>query len=300
MNTIQKYIWLVDTIRRFKKISLQDLDRKYRANVMLSDGSPLHRQTFIRWKEEISYMFGIDIVCEQGGDYRYYISNPEELEKRGLIQWLFNTYSAINSMENNLCLKGRILTEAVPSSELYLNDIMEAMKENRIIRFSYGKFGCQKQYSCTLHPYSLKLHQQRWYLHGYCEEMDDLRLYGLDRISELSVTDQFFELPHDYDAETYFSSYIGIDTRGDGLNCETITLRANFPHDHYLRSLPLHDSQREIERCEDYTIFQVELCPNYEFYWKLLSMGDYVEVLASESVRCEMVDWLKSIMRNYE
>ena len=51
MNQLQKYTWLIDTIRRAGKISHKDLSDKWERNKDLSDCKPLHRATFNRWRE---------------------------------------------------------------------------------------------------------------------------------------------------------------------------------------------------------------------------------------------------------
>lgn len=299
MNKIQKLIWVIDTINRHTKISLEQLKEKYLQSENVSGGNQLDRQTFYRWREEIANMFGIEIECERGGQNRYHIANPEALEKGNLTQWMLNTYSTINSLGDSLKIKHRILTEPIPSSEAHLNNLIEAMKEDRVVSFTYQKFWDTEGYTCTVRPYCVKLFLQRWYLLGYSEERKALRTYGLDRMSDFATLDKKFELPDDFDAESYFSTFYGIETRDD-IKCETITFIAQSPHNHYLRSLPLHATQTEIFSGDDYSKFQVRLRPNYEFYWKLLSMGDFVEILSPDNVRKEMIGFIKRVANRYE
>lgn len=80
MMPIQKYIWVVETIRRAGRITLKELNEKWRDNEDLSYGKDLPRQTFDRWKGSILDLFGIIIDCERGGLYRYYIANPKVLD----------------------------------------------------------------------------------------------------------------------------------------------------------------------------------------------------------------------------
>ena len=73
MSLIQKYIWVIKTIHRYGRITLKDLNEKWRENIDLSRGENLPRQTFDRWKGGILDMFGIVIDCEQHGRYHYYM-----------------------------------------------------------------------------------------------------------------------------------------------------------------------------------------------------------------------------------
>lgn len=81
MSLIQKYIWVVKTIHRTGRITLKELNEKWRDNVDLSRGEDLPRQTFDRWKGGILDMFGIVIECEAKGGYHYYIANPSVMDR---------------------------------------------------------------------------------------------------------------------------------------------------------------------------------------------------------------------------
>ena len=50
MSLIQKYIWVIKTIHRSGRITLKELNEKWRQNIDLSRGENLPRQTFDRWK----------------------------------------------------------------------------------------------------------------------------------------------------------------------------------------------------------------------------------------------------------
>lgn len=63
MNQLQKYTWLIDTIRRAGKISHKDLSDRWERCKDLSDCKPLHRATFNRWRDAIYEQFGIMIDC---------------------------------------------------------------------------------------------------------------------------------------------------------------------------------------------------------------------------------------------
>ena len=65
MNQLQKYTWLIDTIRRAGKISHKDLSDRWSRNKDFSDGHELHRATFNRWRDAIfsqSYQLAIALA----------------------------------------------------------------------------------------------------------------------------------------------------------------------------------------------------------------------------------------------
>lgn len=82
----------------------------------------------------------------------------------------------------------------------------------------------------------------------------------------------------------------GIIVEPEEYDVETIRMKVyNINHRReYLRSLPLHHSQRETEQAEDYSIFELRLAPTYDFIQAVLAMGNEVEVLAPEYVSREI------------
>ena len=93
MNQLQKYTWLIDTIRRAGKISHKDLSNRWERCKDLSDCKPLHRATFNRWRDAIYDQFGIMIDCQKVGGYLYYISNPEDIDEDKLKKWMLDSFA---------------------------------------------------------------------------------------------------------------------------------------------------------------------------------------------------------------
>ena len=56
----------------------------------------------------------------------------------------------------------------------------------------------------------------------------------------------------------------------------------------YVRALPIHESQREVERTDEWTDFEMDLVPCYNFYQQLLWHREKLEVLSPSSVREEL------------
>jgi len=77
MLQLQKYTWLIDTIRKARKISLEEISDRWERNKDLSDYKPLSRATFNRWKDAIFSQFGIIISCQRTGGYLYFGSSDK-------------------------------------------------------------------------------------------------------------------------------------------------------------------------------------------------------------------------------
>lgn len=298
MSLILKYIWVVKTIHRAGRITLKELNEKWRANVDLSRGEDLPRQTFDRWKSGILDLFGILIDCEQRGGYHYYITNPKELSEGKLRTWLLNTYGTAETLSSNLSIHDRILTENIPSSQDHLSTVLEAMKSNNTLHITFKAFTMKEPKRFLVEPYCVKMSAQRWYMLARNTEHKNLRLYSLDRIEAVEISNTRFVLPDDFNAKDYFAEFFGI-VLDESVPLQTIILRADKYHQNYMRTLPLHPTQREIFACDDYADFELKLRPTYDFYMKLMSFGNMIKVLEPKNLQEEICKWLENTIEMY-
>lgn len=299
MIQLQKYTWLIDTIRRAGRISLEEISDRWERNKELSDNRPLSRATFNRWKDAIFSQFGIIISCQRASGYLYYIENPEDIDEDELKKWMLDSFAVSNLISENLSLKDRILVNQIPSAHNHLATLLGAMKENRVVTITYRAFSKSKDYTFPIEPYCVKLFENRWYVLAHNVNYDDIRIYGLDRIEELKVEDNTFRLPNVFSASEYFSSTYGIVT-DKNIKAERIIIRAYNEHVQYISSLPLHHSQRLLEDNGEYADFELYLAPTYDFVMKLLHYGAMIEVISPVSLRKTMKGWISEMYNLYK
>lgn len=151
----------------------------------------------------------------------------------------------------------------------------------------------------SIEPYCVKLFENRWYVLAHNVQYDDIRIYGLDRIEDLKVSDSTFKLPKDFSASDYFSAYYGVVT-GYDIKPEHIIIRAYRDHIPYLQSLPLHHSQRLLEDNGEYADFELYLAPTYDFVMRLLHVGAMIEVISPVSLRKTMKGWISDMYNLYK
>lgn len=299
MTQLQKYTWLIETIRRAGKISHRDLSYKWEHCKDLSDCKPLHRATFNRWRDAIFSQFGIIIDCQRTGGYLYFIANPEDIDENELKKWMLDSFSVGNLIGENLSLKDRILVDQIPSGRDHLTTILEAMKENKVVVIEYRAFNYSQSYKIPVEPYCVKLHENRWYMLGHNLSKDTIRIYGLDRMESVEITQSEYKIPKDFSAADYFSNYFGI-VIDENAKPERIVIRANADHTPYLNSLPLHHSQHLIENHGEYADFELYLAPTYDFVMKLLQVGAMIEVISPASLRKTMKGWISDMNELYK
>ena len=295
-SLINKYVWLVETLYKAKKITLKEINRRW-TQTELSEGEEIPRRTFNNWKNAAEEMFGLVIMCDKHDDC-YYIENRDDLEEGGFQRWLLNTMSVNNTLLENKALSGRILLENIPSGQAFLATVMEAMKKSKLLEITYKGYWSEHEHTFPVAPYCVKLFRQRWYLVGNSINEDIIRIYALDRFLEAHLSDKAFKYPKQFDPEKYFKHCFGI-IHDEDCPLETVKLKVSSDQANYMRSLPMHHSQEEIECNDDYSIFSLNLRPTFDFQQELLWNGDAVEVLEPLWLRKEMTDIVKRMWNNY-
>lgn len=297
---MRKYVWLIDTVYRARRISFSDINERWCSDVDISRGADLPVRTFKRWVDTIADIFGLYIVNERRGEYRYYIENEDDISEDGLQSWLFSAFRVGNALAGCMSIKDRIQLEYVPSGEVHLQPIIDAMKDNRVLNLTYKSYWSDQEKNYDVQPLCLKLFRQRWYVvvRGL-QPASPTWICALDRIVSLEKTDAVFTMPADWDAEAYFEGFVGVIRDEDYAN-EPVKLKVDAAQANYLRDLRLHRSQEETERNSEYSIFTYYLRPTFDFRQELLWHADKVEVLSPRWLRDEMTEQIKQMLNLYE
>jgi len=301
-SLITKYVWVIETIYKAKKISFKELNEKW-LDDEISRGVDIPKRTFDNWKSVILDMFGIIIANEQCGEYRYYIANADDIRNNGLRSWLYNTMCVSNALANSQSIKDRIILEYVPSGQDYLQPVIEAMKENRVLNITYHSYWKDEENNFDVQPYCIKLFRQRWYMvarstYSYYYEKGP-RVYALDRIHSLQKTEETFSMPKDWNASDFFEGCFGI-IADHNIDIQTVKLKVSAGQANYIRDLKMHESQEEIERNEEYSIFTFNLRPVFDFQQELLWNGEDMEVLEPYWLRKEIAGKIKRMWNKYK
>ena len=298
LNQTNKLVWIVETIYKARKISFEELNRKWMDSVDLSGGEEMPKRTFHKWKWSIFDTLGISIECEKTTPYRYYIENVDDIKHGSIKNWLLSTYSVCNSLMESKSIKERILLENVPSGQEYLDPILDAMKRNRFVHITYYNYWRADIREHYVMPLCVKLFRQRWYVVGRKWPSNADTIFCLDRFRDFRISSHTFEYPKDFIPQEYFEGCFGIIAR-DGCDIQKVRLKASSGQANYLRDLPLHESQQETEQTDTYSIFEYWLRPTSDFQQEILWNGENVEILEPMWLRNEMAGKIKRMLNKY-
>ena len=294
---LQKYIWLVQTFIRAGEngLELGEITDRWEQRF----DSDYSRRTFNNHRAAIEEVFGIVIECNRSTN-RYFVRYTDDIsDEHAENAWLINTFTVNNMLRlGKERLSGRVSVEDIPSGHMHLTAIMDAMMESQKVQIIYHKYTSSEAEQFTLHPYAVKEVAKRWYLVAYCEERKALRVYGLDRIKKLEVTDDRFKMPKGFDVDEVFATSFGI-YRPEG-TAKLITFRTSATQARFLRDLPLHSSQEEVKSPDkDHVTFTIFVCPDDSLIMEFCKLGSRVEVLSPKEIRDAVAEHHRAAVRLY-
>ena len=297
-KTFNRYIWLLNTLLQHKQLSFEEINALWMKST-LGNGAPLPLRTFHQHKNAVEELFGIEIKCNASDGYKYFISSPDTLKNDSIRKWLLNSFTLSNMITAGHNMKERILFEEIPCGTEYLQTLIEAMQKSKELQIDYQQFYGHRE-TFNIQPYAMKVYHQRWYVVGYIKELRGIRNIALDRTLEMNISDTSFTLPLNFNAEKYYAYTVGIYVNEE-LKPTKVKIRAYGRQIEYLRSLPLHRSQKErASKYGEFCDFEYKLCQTPELSTHILAMGENVEVLEPVELREEIKRRLEECLTKYK
>lgn len=175
-----------------------------------------------------------------------------------------------------------------------LNGLLHAIQNRKTISLSYTKHWEGLKTKRILEPYALKEFKNRWYLLANEVDGKDLfiKTFGLDRISDVEVNSKTFK-KQEVDIDKLFVNSFGIISTLDQIP-EKIILSFDYEQGKFIKTLPIHHSQKVlIDNDSEYRI-ELTLVPTYDFYQELLTHTGRMKIISPENVRDKYFEFIKS------
>ena len=179
----------------------------------------------------------------------------------------------------------------------WLDQLYEAIKDESSLMMTYKPFD-REEFSGVISPYLLKEYDNRWYLYAKFHNKDQLRTYGLERITKLTTTLQKYKPTPEFSPETYFRDLIGV-TLEPNKAIQKVCFRAFGKTADYIRTKPLHNSQVELDNMQDTATFQIAVIPNFELESLLLSFGENIEITKPKAMQQRIAKRLSKAHKLY-
>ena len=273
-NTIQKDIHAMKTdesLAYFAPIEYSIKNRGY----YYSDPNFTIRINTLNDKEIETIELAVGIIQHFKG-YRVGETFSEAIHK------LFSALDIEKSKKDESLFNAIQPEEVNPMSGLEHFDIfLKGIKKKIPVSFIHYSYHSKTFKANIVHPYVLKESQKRWYVVGFSEAHKKIRFFGMDRIFEPVLLNKRYEEMEESQLVDLFSNRYGINTL-EGINNEEpehIELVFSSKISGYIKSMPIHSSQKVTRYFEDGSILVVlELFPTVELVSLILSYSSDVVV----------------------
>lgn len=293
---LKRYSLIINKLR--KNASSFEEIQKYLAEQSINDEEnyEISIRTFQREIKEIASTHNIEIKYFRSEKvYRIVYDGNEERNERLMENFeIIDALKISNNLANHLILENRR-----PLGTNNMNYLIHSIKNKNEITFSYSKYWTEVDTQRKVQPLALKEARYRWYLVAIDLKDNHIKTFGLDRISNLETTKLKFVLPENFNPEETFRHSFGIINE-DNKEPQKIVLSFSFEQGKYIKSLPLHHSQKELINNEEEYRIELFLQPTYDFVMELLSIGAEVKVVEPESLKKEMIKKLQATLNRYK
>lgn len=174
--------------------------------------------------------------------------------------------------------------------------LINAINYKQACMIRYKAFNKKESGAFKIHPYLIKEYKNRWYLCALNVDYNDVRLYGLERVSNLEVLTEFHE--DDFNSEDYFKYALGITVQN---NQKPVHIELRFDQDHapYIKSNPLHHTQKIKKETKTYLTVTLQVHPSAELSMLLLSHGSGLKVMKPAWLREEIKEEARRMVKVY-
>lgn len=179
----------------------------------------------------------------------------------------------------------------------YIPELFEAINNRTVLKIYYEPFD-KPAFYLTFHPYYLKQYTNRWFVIGLNSELKiSTWNLALDRIKQIEPTNLDY-IDTNIDWEEYFEDVLGV-TVNNSKKPEEIELLFTKEQANYVRTKPIHASQKHKTLETGELHVRLYLIPNYELETKLLSFGEKVKIIKPEYLKKTIKFRIEAAMRQY-
>ena len=292
----KRYLYVIDRLRSrpcsfsalqdhvMSKLEQDDIDTTFEYAI----------RTFERDKKDITALFGI--VIQYNRKDKTYAIDEEEIEDQSVTR-MIDVFSIHHALQEGNKLSPSVFLEKRKSlGTEHIYGIIHAIQNLYLLQFTHQKhwedFSTQRE----VKPIAIKESQQRWYLVALDKKNETVKTFGLDRISNLKITDTKFK-PVAYNVETEFQHAFGVETYEAA---KKVILEFSKQQGNYIKTFPLHKSQRIVKETEDAVSIEIFIHTTNDIKMELLKYGSNVKVIAPISLQNDIKNRISEMSNLYQ
>lgn len=290
----KRYLYIIDRLQSvpssFQELQGYVINRLERDD--LGGDFDFSIRTFDRDKKDIFDLFGI-LIQYNRKDKVYYIE--DEIEDTSSTR-MIEAFSIHQALKDGNKITPSVYLESRKSSGTHLiNGIIYAIQNRIQIIFTHTKFWDMEITTRTVNPIAIKESQHRWYLIAEDTKDKKVKNFGLDRISNFKITETKFK-PITYNVNKAYKHAFGVETYAPE---QKVVLEFSWQQGNYIKSFPLHDSQKIVIDNENQLIVELLIHPTNDFIMELMRFGAEVKVIEPEVLQNTIKDRVSDMIKLY-
>ena len=249
-----------------------------------------HGKKCIRYAEEGFSIFVKKLSYDEENLLSEVLNTIGQFDGIDNFEWLDGLKKRLNIKEHRRI----IIFDSNPylTGKNLIGSLFTAISNKCVISLKYHSFKNSKAIRRIVNPYLLKEYNNRWFLiAGYKD--GTIRNFALDRIEDFEVMSSLQYIEPDEDLESRFDDIVGVTlpSMEEDNTIKDILLWVNEEGHQYVKTKPLHGSQRDVKGEEDKRLrekypalqggrfFRLQCILNYELEQLLMSKMDQLVVL---------------------
>ncbi|MFH2130198.1 MAG: WYL domain-containing transcriptional regulator [bacterium] len=177
-----------------------------------------------------------------------------------------------------------------------MNQVNQAITEGRRLEMAYHPLRRDKETLRVVDPYKIWFFEGTLYLIGFCRLRGEVRMFVLDRIRMLRLTDELFEYPQDFDVHEFMGDSFKV-MQGE---THTVVVRISPEWSRWAGEKIWHESQKS-RHLEDGSLeLTFRVAGLDEIMRWVLSLGREAYVLEPEALQEMLRDTLKKTLARYD
>jgi len=160
---------------------------------------------------------------------------------------------------------------------VWMDELYQHIKRKQALSLTYQAF-LEEEKRLYLSPLLLKAYNKRWYLIAFHHESLKIMNLPLDRIMTISESLQPYQAPDNFDYDMYIRDVYGVTKNIDQKPID-IQFTANPLLSEYLRTKPIHRSQKIRINKSGKSLIYLRLIPNFEIKHLLRGYGSELVII---------------------
>ncbi len=180
----------------------------------------------------------------------------------------------------------------------HITPLFNAIRQQQVLRLTYQGFKQAEPDRINFHPYYLKQYNNRWFAFGWNELAAGITNLALDRIQAVTHIRGKYRPNTTIDFTEYFEDVVGVTV--PETSTEVVELLISPKLWPYIKTKPMHGSQKVVTEAVAGTTIRLDVKLNYELESLLLSFGEGVEVVKPSKLRSLLRERTTSMCSTYQ